>query len=114
MNAVSIDCEHQASLDEQGRARGGGEPEERAFTRMEFVMTTRRIAVDGLEEVLRMECGRLLLSVGAVNQLRDAARNTRAQARREMRQPSPPMREILLGVCPVLHCEERDFGAGRS
>ena len=60
VNAVPIDREHRPGLDEQGRARGSGEPRERFLPGKELAMPTGRIAMDVIEEVLRMrhECRR--------------------------------------------------------
>ena len=62
MNAVSIDLERRTCLDEQGRVRGGSEPRERALAGKELAMPMGRIAMDVVEEVLRIwhECGRTL------------------------------------------------------
>lgn len=54
VNGAPIDREHRPGLDEQGRARGGSMPRERALARKEFAMPTRRIAMNVIEEVLRM------------------------------------------------------------
>ena len=60
MNTIPIDREHRPCLDEQGRARGGDEPWERALPWKDFAMPPTRIAMHLIEEVLRMrhECGR--------------------------------------------------------
>ena len=62
MNAVSIDLEHRPCLDDYGGARAGSEPRKRALPGKEFAMPTGRIAMDVVEEVLRMRhgCGRTL------------------------------------------------------
>ena len=62
MNTIPVDREHRPCLDEQGRKRGGGEPRKRALPGKELAMPTGRIALDVVEEVLRMrhECGRTL------------------------------------------------------
>lgn len=55
-----IHREHRPCRYEQGRARGGRDPSERALPGNEFATPTRRIAMDVIEDVLRMRhaCGR--------------------------------------------------------
>lgn len=59
VNVVPIDREQRPGLDERGRARGGSVPRERAIARRGFAMPTWRIAMNVIEEALRMrhECG---------------------------------------------------------
>lgn len=54
VNAVPIDLEHRPCLGEQGRARGGSVPRERALAGKQFAMLTRRIAMNLIEEALWM------------------------------------------------------------
>ena len=59
---IPIDDEHRPCLDEQGLECGGSEPRNRALPGKEFAMPTGRIAMDVVDEVLRMRhgCGRTL------------------------------------------------------